>query len=464
MAQLCDDCGALAPTLLMRQRRPDLQTPLLHDVYDFLDQLDTMIDKVQPWNIAAKDAWWVWAPVLALRWTHSGVDSRAVFRHDKMEGRSIYQTLDELFRGITQPHDITPLEVVIDNHKLFSLSNRRLMALKMYQGIRGDEVIWVRCVLLDSNHAKYDRSKSTLNDGCSIKPNLYHGARNVPEHFGVPMFRPTLVAEQKIQMLEMLFGSLYERQAMPRGPPRGPPGHKPSTISFNCCRICSRLLDCWAPMIVGPGGDAAFLGIPHHPAEPTPPPPLVTPPPPPQYNPSASAYTQPWDTHSAEPTPPPPPDTPCPTCCWRMNHMCPIESIEILRVMYGTWAVQNVINNSKISEEKLLALIQLNPPLCFHKMGFNKGIAAPSEIRKVREIHQNIVVWNTLVSDLQQNVDVTSTSMAGRCANPSCYYAAHPVFSEYFGYCCNKCCIWGHRGYLLEDDKHGKHCRRCENY
>ena len=78
-------------------------------------------------------------------------------------------------------------------------------------------------------------------------------------------------------------------------------------------------------------------------------------------------------------------------------------------------------------------------------------------------IHPNMVVWNTLVRDLPKEMDVTSQLMPRRpCKNPSCHYAAHPVFSEYFGYCCKKCGIWGQRCYLLEDEAHGEHCQRCE--
>ena len=48
---------------------------------------------------------------------------------------------------------------------------------------------------------RYDRSKTTLTDGRTIKPNVVNGAPNVAEHFGAPIFRPTRVAEQKLQSL-----------------------------------------------------------------------------------------------------------------------------------------------------------------------------------------------------------------------------------------------------------------------
>jgi len=27
------------------------------------------------------EAWWIWAPVVALRWTHDGIDRRSIFSH-----------------------------------------------------------------------------------------------------------------------------------------------------------------------------------------------------------------------------------------------------------------------------------------------------------------------------------------------------------------------------------------------
>ena len=68
-----------------------------------------------------------------------------------------------------------------------------------------------------------------------------------------------------------------------------------------------------------------------------------------------------------------------------LNHLCPIESIEILRIMYGTKAVQSMINKMEISEQEFLSVIQSKPPLLFHKLGFKKPIAAPSEIRTITE-------------------------------------------------------------------------------
>ena len=101
---------------------------------------------------------WEWVPVPPLRWTHSGIDRRMIFAHDEREGRSVYETTDNLWRGVTTTRDITPLEVVYFGGKLWSLSNRRLAALKMYQALSGDKVIWVRCFLRNEQHPRFDKN------------------------------------------------------------------------------------------------------------------------------------------------------------------------------------------------------------------------------------------------------------------------------------------------------------------
>ena len=54
---------------------------------------------VTPWSVPASDGWYEWVPVIALRWTQSGVDSRSIYRHDEHFMRSVYETTDELWRA-----------------------------------------------------------------------------------------------------------------------------------------------------------------------------------------------------------------------------------------------------------------------------------------------------------------------------------------------------------------------------
>ena len=138
------------------------------DVLEFLINLPSL--RLQPWSVSVDRARWEWIPVPLLRWTHSGIDSQMIFAHDAREGRSVYETTNQLWRGEITTRDITPLEAVYYDGKLWSLSNRRLAALKMYQALSHD-VIWVRCVLRNEQCQKFDRASTTLNDGLGISPN-----------------------------------------------------------------------------------------------------------------------------------------------------------------------------------------------------------------------------------------------------------------------------------------------------
>ena len=77
---------------------------------------------------------------------------RAIFRHDEhgedkdVENReSIYNTLHEIWRERLLPKDLPPLHVVIDNGKLWSLSNRRLAVFKLLQATCQQKPVWVPC-------------------------------------------------------------------------------------------------------------------------------------------------------------------------------------------------------------------------------------------------------------------------------------------------------------------------------
>mmetsp|Transcript_123973 Transcript_123973/g.347153 ORF Transcript_123973/g.347153 Transcript_123973/m.347153 type:complete len:162 (-) Transcript_123973:540-1025(-) len=87
----------------------------------------------------------VWLPVWALRWTHDRIHSRMIFGQGLHKDASIYELLHDLVSSRTSVKDIPPLAVVVDRGRLFSLSNRRLAALQMFQAVRRNEVIRVRC-------------------------------------------------------------------------------------------------------------------------------------------------------------------------------------------------------------------------------------------------------------------------------------------------------------------------------
>ena len=130
-------------------------------------------------------------PVPCLRFTHSGIDSRMVFTHDNHEEQSVYQTLDALFRGKLQACDVTPLELVVypaGSDHIWSLSSRRLAALRMFQSLSLSEIVWVRYVLRDSKHPKFQSSMTTSNDGLGVGLNT--SGLSVAQHLGRQLFRP----------------------------------------------------------------------------------------------------------------------------------------------------------------------------------------------------------------------------------------------------------------------------------
>ena len=53
----------------------------------------------QPWYVPTDSARLTLVPVPALRWTHDGIDKRMIFAHGERQGRSVYETTSELWRG-----------------------------------------------------------------------------------------------------------------------------------------------------------------------------------------------------------------------------------------------------------------------------------------------------------------------------------------------------------------------------
>ena len=85
-------------------------------------------------------------PVGCLAWTQNSINSNLAFGSCARAGHSIEKLFDELMRGQKGPCDIdAPLDVVAerrgDTIKLWSESNRRLLALVAYQSTRRDTYI-----------------------------------------------------------------------------------------------------------------------------------------------------------------------------------------------------------------------------------------------------------------------------------------------------------------------------------
>ena len=81
------------------------------------------------------------------------------------------KTFDGNQRGVTQPDDLRePLDVSLHGGNYYSMSNRRLLVLLMYQAIRRDRAIEAPCVLRDQkwNGGKFKKADTTRNNGLGI--------------------------------------------------------------------------------------------------------------------------------------------------------------------------------------------------------------------------------------------------------------------------------------------------------
>lgn len=115
----------------------------------------------------AEELWRV--PVFLLRFTHDCVQTK--FR----DGRSVYETLEQLEQGELEPSDLPALDVCVHGGKWWSMSNRRLRVLRMYQSVHMDKVVYATCKLRSTEirsaqwqEKKFARSFTTLNEGLGV--------------------------------------------------------------------------------------------------------------------------------------------------------------------------------------------------------------------------------------------------------------------------------------------------------
>jgi len=79
--------------------------------------------------------------------------------------------LDLWHKGWSWSVDVPALDVVVDEDGLlWSLSNRRLAALRMLQALTASTV-WAQCSLHGPQHPKFEASKTTKNGGIGVWPN-----------------------------------------------------------------------------------------------------------------------------------------------------------------------------------------------------------------------------------------------------------------------------------------------------
>lgn len=124
-------------------------------------------------------------PVLCLRWTHSCINRKMMFGHDGVDDESIFKLVDQLQRGEKSPVETRePLDVAQHQGCFCSLSNRRLTALMMYQGLHRDRVVKAWCRICSNDTEKFEEANSTKNEGLGIETR-----DGDSQHFGAPLFQ-----------------------------------------------------------------------------------------------------------------------------------------------------------------------------------------------------------------------------------------------------------------------------------
>lgn len=107
-------------------------------------------------------------PVILVRFTtNDGNESCLDFKNQM----SIFKTFDKLQRGITRPQDLEePLEVCMHGGTLYTLSNKALFALLMYQAVNRHLVVQASCILRPPvcTSGKHEETQNTKHYGLGI--------------------------------------------------------------------------------------------------------------------------------------------------------------------------------------------------------------------------------------------------------------------------------------------------------
>jgi len=123
-------------------------------------------------------------PVLALRWTHQAVNGSLAFA----DGRSIFGLFERLFRGTLAPEKVEPLHVYIHTGTdgvpgLYSRSNRRLLALMMFQATQRDVLVCATCNLYSRPDGWFQHG---YDGGDGLSTRVHPG---VSTHYDIPLFK-----------------------------------------------------------------------------------------------------------------------------------------------------------------------------------------------------------------------------------------------------------------------------------
>ena len=131
---------------------------------------------------------------------HDCIDARMCFKHGAHAGHSVYQLVDELWRGVRLPTEIVN-EAVLHQGLYYNLCNRRTVALHMFQALRRDKLFFTKAVVHDDSHPKFrpERAFRTENMGLGKAPNPKWMGEDVAEHDGCPMWSNAKTATMKLK-------------------------------------------------------------------------------------------------------------------------------------------------------------------------------------------------------------------------------------------------------------------------
>lgn len=120
-----------------------------------------------------------------------------MFGHDRIDDDSVFKLVDQLQRGEKRAVDIDkPLDIVQYHGHFYSLSNRRLTALMMFQNLHRDRAVKAWCRICSSDTEEFETKHQTSNDGLGI--DVRPGES---QHFGAPLFQRGEYAMHELDQL-----------------------------------------------------------------------------------------------------------------------------------------------------------------------------------------------------------------------------------------------------------------------
>eukprot|EP00929_Paragymnodinium_shiwhaense_P045524 TRINITY_DN23254_c0_g1_i1.p1 TRINITY_DN23254_c0_g1~~TRINITY_DN23254_c0_g1_i1.p1 ORF type:complete len:530 (+),score=85.63 TRINITY_DN23254_c0_g1_i1:73-1662(+) len=181
-------------------------------VLPYLDNLSAFLGDLSSLS-ASKDTPQL-IPVSALRFTHHTVNASLAFGEDhENRQESIFKLFDSLFRGMLAPEEMEPLHVFLVETPtgglgLFSRSNRRLLALQMFQAARREKPVMATCYLYTKNDSSpqslawfrngYD-AVGSHGGACTGEGLSVFARQGTARHRGSPLFNQAVSAKISLE-------------------------------------------------------------------------------------------------------------------------------------------------------------------------------------------------------------------------------------------------------------------------